>query len=487
MHTMAERRTLTTESGAPVADNQNSQTAGRSGPVLLQDGHLLEKLARFNRERIPERVVHARGSAAYGTFTVTADVTQWTSARFLSAVGKETECFVRFSTVAGGRGAPEAVRDPRGFAMKFYTEDGNYDLVGNNTPIFFIHDPLKFPDFIHSQKPDPYTNAQEPDNVWDFFSLSPEATHMFTWLFGDRGIPSSYRHMDGFGSHTFQWTNAAGEQFFVKYHFKTDQGIGFLTSDEAVETAGIDPESHQHDLVQHIDDGDFPTWTLKIQLMPAAEAASYKVNPFDVTKVWNHEDYPLIEIGRMELNRNAENYFAEVEQAAFNPADFVPGIGPSPDKMLQGRLFGYGDAHRYRLGINHTLLPVNAPHATEADNYGRDGLMRSGDNGGRSANYEPNSRGGPVQSDEPHAGGLPADGASGTYEYDERQTDNFSQAGDLYRLQDDAAQARLVDNIATGLAQVTLPDVVERSIAHFRVADEDYGARIEKLVEEKRG
>jgi catalase len=481
---MAERRTLTTESGAPVSDNQNSQTAGPSGPVLLQDAHLLEKLARFNRERIPERVVHARGSAAYGTFTVTDDVTQWTSADFLSTIGKQTEMFARFSTVAGSRGAPEAVRDPRGFAMKFYTEDGNYDLVGNNTPIFFIHDPLKFPDFIHSQKADPYTNAQEPNNVWDFFSLSPEATHMFTWLFGDRGIPSSYRHMDGFGSHTYQWTNANGGQVFVKYHFKTDQGIGFLNSADAAQAAGLDPESHQHDLVQHIDDGDFPTWTLKVQIMSAAEAASYKVNPFDLTKVWSQKDHPLIAIGKMELNRNPDNYFSDVEQSGFDPGNFVPGIGPSPDKMLQGRLFAYGDAHRYRLGINHTQLPVNAPHATNADNYGRDGAMRFNDNGGQAANYEPNSRGGPVQSGHDHYAGLPTAGVSGSYEWDERQTDNYSQAGDLYRLIDDAAKERLVDNIATGLAQVTLPDVVERSIAHFRNADPDYGQRIEKLVAE---
>ena len=270
---------------------------------------------------------------------------------------------MRFSTVAGSRGAPEAVRDPRGFAVKFYTEDGNYDLTGNDTPIFFIRDPLKFPDFIHSQKPDPYTNRQEPDNVWDFFSLSPEATHMFTWLFGDRGIPASYRHMNGYGSHTFQWVNAAGEQFFVKYHFKTDQGIECLTTEEAARLAGENPESHTVDLMNAIDRGEFPSWTLRIQVMPAADAAGYNVNPFDLTKVWPHSDYPLIEIGKMVLDCNPDNYFAEVEQAAFDPGHFVPGIGPSPDKMLQGRLFAYGDAHRYRLGINHTQLPINRPHA----------------------------------------------------------------------------------------------------------------------------
>ncbi len=482
---MPDRRTLTTESGAPVADNQNSQTAGADGPVLLQDQHLIEKLARFNRERIPERIVHARGSGAHGHFELTADVSQWTRARFLSEVGKRTEVFVRFSTVAGSRGAPEAVRDPRGFAVKFYTEDGNYDLTGNNTPIFFIRDPLKFPDFIHSQKPDPYTNRQEPDNVWDFFSLSPEATHMFTWLFGDRGIPANYRHMNGYGSHTFQWVNGSGEQFFVKYHFKTDQGIECLTTDEAARLAGENPESNTADLIDAIDRGDFPSWTVKVQVMPATDAASYHVNPFDLTKVWPHSDYPLIEIGKMVLDRNPDNYFAEVEQAAFDPGHFVPGIGPSPDKMLQGRLFAYGDAHRYRLGINHTQLQVNRPHAAVADNYGRDGFMRFDAHYGREKNYEPNSFGGPAQTGEPLYGSL-AGGPSGTYGWDHHEGDDFSQAGALYRLMSEDAKARLVDNIASGLAQVSKDDIVERSIANFRHADPDYGARIEVAIKAHR-
>jgi catalase len=448
---------------------------------LLQDQHLIEKLARFNRERIPERIVHARGSGAHGHFELTSDVSRWTRARFLSEVGKRTEVFVRFSTVAGSRGAPEAVRDPRGFAVKFYTEDGNYDLTGNNTPIFFIRDPLKFPDFIHSQKPDPYTNRQEPDNVWDFFSLSPEATHMFTWLFGDRGIPASYRQMNGYGSHTFQWVNASGEQFFVKYHFKTDEGIECLTTDEAARLAGDNPESHTVDLMDAIDRGDFPSWTLKVQVMPAADAASYHVNPFDLTKVWPHSDYPLIEIGKMVLDRNPDNYFAEVEQAAFDPGHFVPGIGPSPDKMLQGRLFAYGDAHRYRLGMNHTQLQVNRPHADAADNYGRDGFMRFDAHYGREKNYEPNSFGGPTQSGEPLYGSL-AGGSSGTYGWNHREGDNFSQAGALYRLMPEDAKARLVDNIASGLSQVSREDIIERSITSFRLADPDYGARVETAV-----
>lgn len=483
------RRTLTTESGAPVADNQNSQTAGPSGPVLIQDQHLIEKLARFNRERIPERVVHANGSAAYGRFEVTNDVTGWTRARFLERVGKQTEVVVRFSTVAGGRGSADAVRDPRGFAVKFYTEDGNYDLVGNNTPIFFIRDPLKFPDFIHSQKPDPFTNHQEPDNVWDFFSHSPEATHMFTWLFGDRGIPATYRHMDGFGSHTFQWVNGAGEGVWVKVHFITDQGIRCLDSAEAAELAGINPDSHQLDLIEAIERAEHPSWTMKIQVMPMDEATSYRINPFDLTKVWPHRDYPLIEVGRLTLERNADNYFADVEQAGFDPGNFVPGIGPSPDKMLQGRLFAYGDAHRYRLGINHTQLPVNAPCATQADNYGRDGLMAGRGNGGRTKNYEPNSFGGPVETGTPYATPLPTQGGSGSYPWDQRATDDFSQAGDLYRLQPADAQQRLVDNLATGLASVSAgavgDGIVERSLGHFRAADTEFGERVAQGVKER--
>jgi catalase len=454
--------------------------------VLLQDQHLVEKLARFNRERIPERVVHARGSGAYGYFEVAHDMSAYTKAKVFNGTGTRSETFVRFSTVAGGRGAPEAVRDPRGFAVKFYTLDGNYDLVGNNTPIFFIRDPLKFPDFIHSQKPDPFTNRQEPENVWDFFSHSPEATHMFTWLFGDRGIPANYRQMDGFGSHTFSWTNARGEQFYVKYHFKTDQGIATLTTEDAGSLAGANPESHNSDLLEAIERRDCPSWTLKVQIMPVADADNYGVNPFDLTRVWPYADYPLIEVGKLVLDRNADNYFADVEQAAFDPGNFVPGIGPSPDKMLQGRLFAYGDAHRYRLGINHTRIPVNAPHAAKADNYGRDGAMRVDDNGARSKNYEPNSFDGPVQTNEPHYGGLPVAGVSGTYQWDKRETNDFEQAGALYRLIDEAAKQRLVGNIADGLAQVSHREIVDRSVSYFRNADPDYGERIARAIAARR-
>ena len=476
-------KTLTTESGAPVADNQQSQTAGPDGPILLQDHHLIEKLAQFDRERIPERVVHARGSGAHGYFEVTRDVTQWSRANFLSKVGKRTETFTRFSTVALERGSPDTVRDPRGFALKFYTEEGNYDLVGNNTPVFFIRDPLKFPDFIHSQKRDPHTNSQEPDNAWDFFSHSPEATHQFTWLFGDRGIPYSYRNMDGFSSHTFQWVNDKGKAFWVKYHFKTDQGIKCLTSAEAAKLAGEQPDFHHLDLLHSIERGEFPSWTVKVQVMPVAEAAQYRFNPFDLTKVWPYADYPLQTIGKFVLNRNPDNYFAEVEQAAFNPANFVPGIGPSPDKMLQGRLFSYGDTHRYRLGINHTQLPVNRPRAAEVNNYGRDGAMRFDDNDARSKNYEPNSYGGPKQTGEPLYAGLAMHGVGGSHPWTRHKDDSdFVQAGALYRLMSEAEKKRLIDNIAGNLAKVSRDDVIERSIGHFRQADADYGERLATSV-----
>jgi catalase len=484
---MDKPKVLTTESGAPVTDNQNSRSAGLGGPLLLEDHYLIEKLAHFERERIPERVVHAKGWGAYGYFEVTADPSAWTRARFLSEVGKRTEVFVRFSTVAGEKGYADTVRDPRGFAIKFYTEEGNYDLVCNNTPIFFIRDGLKFPDFIHSQKRDSHSGRQEPTNVWDFFSLSPEMTHMFTWLYGDRGIPASFRHMDGFGGHTFQWVNAKGQAFWVKYHFKTDQGIKCLTSEEAARIAGMDPDYHGRDLSSAIDRGEYPSWTLKMQIMPLEDAAKYRFNPFDLTKVWPYKDYPLKTVGRMVLDRNPENYFAEVEQAAFNPANFVPGIGPSPDKMLQGRLFSYGDAHRYRLGTNHTQLTVNRPHAAEVHNYIRDGYMRFDSNYGPEKNYEPNSFGGPMQTSQPLWAPTEMHGLSGYYGSEHHAEDNdFVQAGNLYRLMTDADRERLVANIADHLSRVRKDDIIERSISHFRNADRNYGDRVLKAVLERR-
>jgi len=480
------KKTLTTGFGMPVDNDLNSMTAGAKGPVLVQDVHFLDKLAHFDRERIPERVVHAKGAGAHGYFEVTRDVSEHTRAKFLSKVGNKTEVFVRFSTVGGERGSADSERDPRGFAVKFYTEEGNYDMVGNNTPVFFIRDPLKFPDFIHTQKRNPATNLKDPDMFWDFLSLIPESIHQVTILFSDRGTPASYRKMNGFSSHTYMWYNTKGEYCWVKYHFKTAQGIQNFTREEAERLRGADPDVATRDLHAAIARGEYPAWRLEMQIMTPAQARDYRFDPFDVTKVWPHADFPPVEIGRMILDRNPENYFAEVEQAAFSPGNFVPGIGPSPDKMLQGRLFAYGDAHRYRLGINHTRIPVNAPHAAKADNYGRDGAMRVDDNGARSKNYEPNSFDGPVQTNEPHYGGLPVAGVSGTYQWDKRETNDFEQAGALYRLIDEAAKQRLVGNIADGLAQVSHREIVDRSVSYFRNADPDYGERIARAIAARR-
>lgn len=366
---------LTTSWGAPVGDNQNSMTAGSRGPTLIQDVHLLEKLAHFNRERVPERVVHAKGVGAHGYFEVTNDVTKYTKAAFLSEVDKRTPLFIRFSTVAGELGSADTVRDPRGFAVKFYTEEGNYDIVGNNTPVFFIRDAIKFPDFIHTQKRDPKTHLKNPTAVWDFWSLSPESLHQVTILMSDRGIPATLRHMHGFGSHTFKWTNAEGEGVWIKYHFKTEQGVKNLDVNTAAKIAGENPDYHTEDLFNAIENGDYPAWKLYVQIMPLEDANTYRFDPFDVTKVWSQKDYPLIEVGRMVLDRNPENYFAEVEQATFSPGTLVPGIDVSPDKMLQGRLFAYHDAHRYRVGANHQALPINRAR-NKVNNYQRDGQMR---------------------------------------------------------------------------------------------------------------
>jgi catalase len=487
---MSDMTTLTTEAGAPVADNQHSQTAGHGGPTLLQDHHLIEKLARFNRERIPERVVHAVGTGAYGYLEATsADVPQWTKMKVFSKVGKRTPAFLRFSTVAGSRGAADTARDPRGFALKVYTEDGNWDLVGNNTPIFFLRDGIKFPDFIHSQKYDPFTNRQETDNVWDFFSHSPEATHQFTWLFGDRGIPASYRHMDGFGSHSFLWVTEGGERFWVKFHFKTDQGIRCLTSDEAALLGAKDPAAIHKDLYDAIARGDFPSWTLKVQVMPEKDAATYRYNPFDLTKVWLYKDYPLVTIGKLVLDCVPDNYFADTEQSAFDPANFVAGIGPSPDPMLQARLFAYGDAHRYRLGINHTRLPVNVPRGVwgGAKNYGRDGAMRFDDNGRRSKNYEPNSYDGPAQGSAAYDLAYLVSGVVGPHGLVRHaEDDDFAQAGALYRLMAEDARARLVENLAGSLAEVSREEIIARSIEHFGKADPEYGRRVAEAVANRR-
>ncbi len=469
------KKRLTTDAGKPVEDNQNIQTAGERGPALLQNVWFLEKLGHFNRERIPERVVHAKGSGAFGTFTVTHDITRYTKASIFSKIGKKTEMLARFSTVAGERGAADTERDVRGFALKFYTDEGNWDLVGNNTPVFFIRDPLKFPDFIHTQKRDPRDNMRSNTAKWDFWSLSPESLHQVMILMSDRGIPKNLRQMHGFGSHTYSFINSKNKRHWVKFHFRTQQGIANFTSAEAAEIVGKDREYSQRDLYEHIEKGAYPKWKLFIQIMSEKDAPKYRFNPFDLTKVWSHKDYPLIEVGVMELNRNPENYFADIEQAAFNPANHVPGIGFSPDRMLQGRLFAYGDAHRYRLGINFENIPVNRPKIP-AHNYHRDGLMRTDGNGGGAVNYEPNSLGGPVEDRNYKEPPLALEGAAGIYDH-RVDPDYYTQPGDLFRLLPEDEKQRTVQNIVDEMAGVPEP-VRLRVAARFYLCDPQCGEGI---------
>jgi catalase len=470
-----ERKKLTTGNGAPIADNQNSITAGARGPTLIQDVHLLEKLAHFNRERVPERVVHAKGAGAHGFFEVTKDISTYTKAKVFNDVGKQTPLFIRFSTVAGELGSADTVRDPRGFAVKFYTEEGNYDIVGNNTPIFFIRDAIKFPDFIHTQKRDPRTHLKNPTAIWDFWSLSPESLHQVTYLMGDRGIPATLRHMNGYGSHTFKWVNQEGKAVWVKYHFKSEQRIKNLATDAAAKIAAENPDFHTEDLFNAIEKGDYPAWKLYVQIMPLEDANTYKWDPFDVTKVWSHKDYPLQEVGRMILNRNPENYFAEVEQATFSPGTMVPGVEPSPDKMLQGRLFAYSDAHRYRVGANHNLLPINRPRV-DVNNYQRDGAMRFDNNGGGSVYYEPNSFGGPAEVHDQKQSSFEVKGLAESAAYNHH--DHYTQAGDLYRLMSTEEKVRLVENIVAAMKSVEREDIKLRQIQHFYKADPEYGERV---------
>ncbi|WP_280153701.1 catalase [Piscinibacter sp. XHJ-5] len=466
------RSPLTTASGIPVADNQNSISAGPRGPLLLQDFHLIEKLQHFNRERIPERVVHAKGSGAYGTFTVTHDIRKYTKARLFERIGKKTDTFVRFSTVGGERGSADTERDPRGFAVRFYTEEGNWDLAGNNTPMFFIKDPIKFPDFVHTQKRCPHTNLKSPAMMWDFWSHAPESLHQVTMLFSDRGTPDGYRHMDGFGSHTFSMINARGERVWVKYHLKTQQGIRNLSAADAVRLAGTDPDYAQRDLFNAIAAGKFPRWTVYIQVMTEAEAAALSFNPFDLTKVWPHAQSPRIPVGVLELNRNPDNYHAEVEQVAFSPANVVPGLGFSPDKMLQGRLFAYHDAQLYRVGTNHQQLPVNRPRCP-VHHQQRDGSMAVA-NFGAQPNYAT------VEADgaNPHGLGhgeppLPLSGDAARYDA-RSQEDDYWQAGLLFRLLPPQEQQNLFDNIAGPLSQVSA-EIQQLQLAHFDKADPAYG------------
>jgi catalase len=478
---MADKRrpATTTDAGIPAPSDEFSLTAGADGPILLQDHYLIQKMAQFNRERVPERVVHAKGGGAHGFFEVTEDVTPWTKAAFLGKKGKKTPVFLRFSTVAGELGSADTVRDPRGFALKFYTEEGNYDLVGNNTPVFFIRDPSKFSDFIHSQKRMAETNRRSNEAQWDFWTLSPESAHQVTILFTDRGTPRTWRHMNGYGSHTFLWVNAGGEKHWVKYHFKTDQGIANFDADEAKAMTAEDPDLHLRDLHEAIERGDHPSWTLEVQLMPFEAAADYRFNPFDLTKVWPHGDFPPVKVGRLVLDRNPEHYFAEVEQAAFEPANMVPGIGPSPDRMLLGRLFSYPDTHRYRIGPNYLQLPINQPQVP-VHSYNKDGAMRYRHDGAQPV-YAPNSFGGPAADPERYGdAGWDVNGeiarSAATLHRDD---DDFGQAGTLYRnVLSPADRDHLVANLVGHLRGGVSAAIVERALAYWRSVDPGLGDRI---------
>ncbi len=478
---MSKPKVLTTAAGIPVSDNQTSLTAGDRGPTLLQDHHLLEKLAHFNRERIPERVVHAKAAGAHGTFIVTKDITQYTKAGIFSKVGKRTGVFGRFSTVAGEKGSADTVRDVRGFALKFYTEEGNWDMVGNNTPVFFVRDAIKFPDFIHTQKREPQANLRSEAMVWDFWSRVPESLHQITILFSDRGIPKGIPFMHGFGSHTYSFINASNERFWVKFHFKTQQGIQNMTPENAIRIAGEDSDYHTRQLFDAIERGDYPKWIFYVQVMPEAEAEMYQWNPFDLTKIWPHGDYPLIEVGVLEMNRNPSNYFTEVELSAFSPANVVPGISFSPCKMLQGRIFAYADAQRYRLGVNFERLPINRPLATAANTYQRDGSMRFDDNGGASVNYEPNSFGGPKADPAYNEPPLKISGDANRYEQKRGVDDDFVQPGNLFRLMTPDERKRLIENIVASLKKAP-KDIQERMVPYFYKADKVYGEGVAKRL-----
>ena len=472
---MADNKKITTSSGCPVNHYEDSQTVGERGPILIQDFFLQEKLAQFNRERIPERIVHAKGSGAFGTFTVTHDISKYSRAKIFSKIGKQTKLFVRFSTVGGEKGSADTERDPRGFAVKFYTEDGNWDIVGNNTPVFFIKDPKKFPDFIHTQKRDPKTNCKDATMVWDYWSLNPESLHQVLILMSDRGTPDGYRHMNGYGSHTFSFVNSDGERCYVKFHYKTMQGNKTMTDAEATALKGTDPDYAQRDLVSAIEDGNFPKYALKIQIMSDKEAQSFQGNPFDLTKIWPHSDFPLQEVGVIELNQVPENYFQDVEQAAFAPSNVVDGIGFSPDKMLQGRIFAYPDAQRYRVGANYNSLPVNrCPFATT--NYHRDGAMRSDGNGGSSKNHYPNSFDGNFE--DPHYKGEAYSLKSKEVAYFDRNyndDDHYSQPKGLFeKVMNFDQQQSTISNIIGSMSGISGPkreEIIKRQLCHwFRVS-----------------
>src|SRR6266436_5474494 len=480
-----KNKVMTTDAGRPVGDNQNSLTVGPRGPVVFEDFLLFEKMAHFNRERIPERVVHAKGSGAYGHFVCTStEISNYTTAKPFNAVGKKTPTFLRFSTVGGEKGSADTARDPRGFALKFYTEEGNWDMVGNNTPIFFIRDGLKFGDFIHSQKRVPGTNLRSPTMMWDFWSLSPESLHQVTTLFSDRGTPDGFRHMHGFSSHTYSVINADGERFYVKWHFLTKQGIKNLSAEQAEELAGKDPDYATRDLFEAIERGDYPKWRVCIQAMPETEAETYHIHPFDLTKIWPHKDYPLIDVGVMELNRNPKHYFAEVEQASFSPSNVVPGISWSPDKMLQARVFSYADAHRYRVGTHYEMLPVNRPKAG-VRTYHADGPMRFDAPKGTDAYYEPNTFGGPVQDKRFGEPPLRIFGDADRYNHRDGN-DDYTQPGNLFRLMTPDQQQRLFKNIATAMVGVP-EEIIQRQLRHFHKAEPRYAEGVAKALGVKNG
>jgi catalase len=481
------RPPTTTDAGIPVASQEHSLTVGADGPVVLQDFYLIEQMANFNRERIPERQPHAKGGGAFGTFTVTHDVSAYTKAAVFQP-GTETELVARFSTVAGERGSPDTWRDPRGFALKFYTSEGNFDLVGNDTPVFFLRDPLKFQNFIRSQKRLAANNLRDADMQWDFWTLSPESAHQVAWLMGDRGVPRSWRHMNGYSSHTYMWVNAANERFWVKYHFKTDQGIEFLTQAEADRIAGEDADYHQRDLYEAIERRDFPSWSLKMQIMPFDEAKAYRFNPFDLTKVWPHGDYPLVDVGTLTLDRNVTDYHAEIEQAAFQPNNTVPGTGLSPDKMLLARGFSYADAHRARLGVNYQQIPVNRPKSP-VHAYSKDGVMRI-DNVSDPVYYPNSFPGAPAADTDTYAEHAvwAADGEMVRAAYTlHAEDDDFGQAHALVNdVMDDAARDRLVDTVSGILANLRREEVLQRAFEYWRNIDKAVGDRIEGAALEKR-
>jgi len=481
---MSKKKKLTTSAGSPIPNNQKSITAGHPGPVLMQDYQLIEKLAHQNRERIPERVVHAKGWGAFGTFTVTNDISKYTKAKVFSKVGKKTKVLSRFSTVAGEKGAADTERDVRGFSLKFYTEEGNWDMVGNNTPVFFVRDGYKFPDFIHTQKRHPKTNLRSNTAMWDFWSLSPESLHQVTILMSDRGLPKSPMHMNGYGSHTYSFWNDKGERYWIKFHFKTQQGHDFYTNEEAAKVTGQTREKYQEELYGAIERGDYPKWDVKVQIMPEAEAEKTPYNPFDLTKVWPHGDYPLIDVGVLELNENPSNYFQYVENAAYSPSNIVPGIGFSPDKMLQARIFSYADAHRYRLGTHYESLPPNQP-INEVNHYHKDGAMRFTDNFNENpdAYYEPNSFNGPIEDLSAQEPPMKISGDIRRYE-EQDEMGNYQQAGDLFRLFDDAQRKRLFSNIADAMEGVP-KEIIDRQLVHFDKADPEYEKGVREALKSK--